>query len=223
MRGCPWIPCMDHALPGQGSTLPHLRRPRPSCLSSLGRRRADPEGKEQVAENQNHHQRLFFQIVAVLLSVLAGIGYLYIRVNSASEDLSIGPGTLGYYLGLSMMLLSTAIANICSMALGFRRDQLVAAKIQLRVCVMNPNNDNNYFPRSFNPQDKTGRLNWMPEFHKIFFISLISVKVLLSLSVAFYPGRPLAFGGCPTGVGRTSPVKTYSSWSFTISRPRAAS
>ena len=58
---------------------------------------------EQFAQNQNHHQKLFLQVLLVLLSVLAGFGYLYVRVNAKSPDLAISVDTLYYYLALSIL------------------------------------------------------------------------------------------------------------------------
>jgi hypothetical protein len=146
---------------------------------------------EQFAQNQNHHQKLFLQVLAVLLSVIAGFAYLYVRVDTKSPELTIKIETLYYYLGLSMVLLSMAVSLICNMALGFRRDQLMAANIRVITNVMDPNSNESYFFGSFNPKGKTRLLEWMPEFHLIFFVSLIAVKALLALSVTIYPGKLL--------------------------------
>lgn len=145
---------------------------------------------EQFAQNQNHHQKLFLQVLVVLLSVLTGFAYLYVRVDTKSSEISVKMDTLYYYVILSMFLLSMAISLICNMALGFRRDQLMAANIRVITGVMDPKSNDGYFFKSFNPQGKTEILKWMPEFHLIFFIALIATKPLLALSVVFYPCRP---------------------------------
>ena len=134
---------------------------------------------EQFAQNQNHHQNLFIQTLVILLTVLIGYGYVYVRVGSIESDLNVTIETLYAYQVIALFLLSTAIALISNMALGFRRDQLMAANIRIRTKVMTLNSNDNYFFGTFNPQGKTKFILWMPEFHIIFFISLIIMKSLL--------------------------------------------
>src|SRR3990172_6735589 len=86
---------------------------------------------EQFAQNQNHHQKLFLQVLAVLLTVIVGYEYIYIRIGTKSQELNITIQTLYAFLSLSFYLLSLAIALICNMALGYRRDQLVACNIRV--------------------------------------------------------------------------------------------
>lgn len=151
---------------------------------------------EQFAQNQNHHQSLFIQTLAILLSVLIGYGYLYIRIGDGGKEINITIETLYTYQVIAMALLSIAIALISNMALGFRRDQLMAANIRLRSGVMTRGSNDNYFFGSFNPQSKTDRFTWMPEFHKIFLIGLISVKMLLIYATVNYPSRELGLIFC---------------------------
>lgn len=134
---------------------------------------------EQFAQNQNHHQNLFIQTLAILLSVLIGYGYLYIRVGAPKPELNITIESLNSYLIIAMFLLSISIYLLSNMALGFRRDQLMAANIRVKSGVMTKDNNDNYFFGSFNPQGKTTFIFWMPEFHIIFYFGLIAVKVLL--------------------------------------------
>lgn len=141
---------------------------------------------EQFAQNQNHHQRLFLQVLAVLLTVLVGFGYIYIRVGAASEELNVTVDALYAFLALAMVLLSLGIALILNMALGFRRDQMVASNIRVKTKVMGISDpwDEGFFPPSFNPaKEKRRWITWMPEFHQIFFVTLFVVKVLLFFSV----------------------------------------
>ena len=143
---------------------------------------------EQFAQNQNHHQNLFLQVLAVLLTVLGGFGYLYIRVGVNSKDLNVTIETIYVFLALASYLLSLSIALISNMALGFRRDQLVACNIRVKSGVMAKNTDtedDGYFIKEFNPVGKTRYLLWMPEFHVIFFASLLVVKMLLFSSLLF--------------------------------------
>lgn len=140
---------------------------------------------EQFAQNQNHHQKLFLQVLAVLLTVLVGYGYIYIRVGAEKPEFNITIETLYAFLPLLMCLLSMASALICNMALGFRRDQLMAVNIRMIANVMRKTNEDGldspadyFFFDSYNPQDKIEVHTWMPEFHMIFFLSLIILKII---------------------------------------------
>ncbi|RBP52904.1 hypothetical protein [Arenicella xantha] len=137
----------------------------------------------QFAQNQNHHQSLFLQVLTVLLTVLIGFGYLYVRVgiNEEQAGIRVTPETIYGFLALAAALLSLSIALISNMALGFRRDQLVACNIRVKAGVMlsEKGEDENYFIGRFNPIKNTKFWNWMPEFHFIFFWALIVIKALL--------------------------------------------
>ena len=146
---------------------------------------------EQFAQNQNHHQNLFIQTLAILLTVLVGYGYLYIRVNKSVEGIFVGMDTLYAFLTIALYLLTIAIALLSNMALGFRRDQLMAANIRIKSNVMTPENNDNYFFGTFNPYSKKGYLDWMPEFHSIFFISLFVMKILLMVLTLKYENNSL--------------------------------
>ena len=161
---------------------------------------------EQFAQNQNHHQRMFVQILAVLITVLAGFGYAYSNLqNGPSDSDKMHPDLLYPSFLLSMVLFSFAIAWIASMAYGFRRDQATASRIRIIAGAMGKEGDSAdfYFPLAYNPFRKSGnpRLfwipnwmsNWMPEYHKIFYFALIVVKIILVLIVinqAFFGINP---------------------------------
>lgn len=204
---------------------------------------------EQFAQNQNHHQALFVQALAVLVTVLVGFGYVYIRAKvppqkseasvvptvakfnvttaaglkaiaqnitssspasnsiqrvsevipqtqSPTPEVNVTVEMLYGFLALACLLLSFGIALISNMALGFRRDQTVAANIRVLWGVMPqpkyPQEDRHfkgvdYFPSSFNPVDKKRFFFWMPEFHQIFLGTLFFVKIIVVLSVWVHP------------------------------------
>jgi hypothetical protein len=200
---------------------------------------------EQFAQNQNHHQALFLQALTVLLTVLIGFGYIYVRVNapaagykalippteaklystisvdskdlnqgrpkpviksdesqapSKNQEIRVTVETLYAFLALATLLLTLGAALICNMALGFRRDQMVAANIRILAGVMkqkdNPQEEirlgaTDFFPVEFNPTRKTGLFEWMPEFHKIFLLALVLVQVLLIYCVFASPNFDL--------------------------------
>ncbi len=150
---------------------------------------------EQFAQNQNHQQKLFLQVLTVLLTVLIGFGYLYIRVGVKQSNIIVTAETIYSFLALSMFLLSLAVALILNMSLSFRRDQLVACNIRVKVGVMNIDdiNTENFFPSKFNPVGKDNFFTWMPEFHQIFFYSLFVVKILLIVSLVFNSSIPSIF------------------------------
>lgn len=144
---------------------------------------------EQFAENQNHHQKSFLQVLALLITVLVGFGYLYVGMGNGEDCNGITRETIYIALALSMVLLSLAMALIVNMAYGFRRDQSVACRIRLKGGVMEKEgdvpSDNRVFPKAFNPVNKSCWLCWMPGFHNIFFIALFIIKLILLLSVLF--------------------------------------
>ena len=153
---------------------------------------------EQFAQNQNHHQKLFLQILAVLLTVIVGFGYIYIRIEAKDKnEVNITVETIYLFLSLSLFLLSLAIALLSNMALGFRRDQLVASNMRAKVGILkNPQKNDGYFITSFNPVGKTRFLLWMPEFHLIFFLFLIIIKIILFTGVILNNSCRLELSPC---------------------------
>ena len=145
---------------------------------------------EQFAQNQNHHQRMFVQVLAVLITVLVGFGYAYTRLQNGSsgggDAVNIEFDMLYASLMISMVLLSLAIALIVSMAYGFRRDQTTACRIRVNAGAMKAWKDCDdpdiFFPAAYNPVGKTGCC-WMPEYHNIFYIALLALKVILVVIV----------------------------------------
>lgn len=155
---------------------------------------------EQFAQNQNHHQALFIQALTVLVTVLIGFGYVYIRAKinpiKPESEVNVTVDMLYWFLALACLLLSFGIALISNMALGFRRDQAVAANIRVLWGVMPqpqyPEQDRgfeglDFFPAGFNPVRKTEFFFWMPEFHQIFLATLFIVKVAIVFSLLVHP------------------------------------
>lgn len=173
---------------------------------------------EQFAQNQNHHQALFIQALTVLVTVLVGFGYIYIRAkmppfagiappvipgvpSQSPSEVNVTVDMLYGFLALACLLLSFGIALISNMALGFRRDQAVAANIRVLWGVMpqplHPEKDRgfeglDFFPAGFNPVGKTQFFFWMPEFHQIFLTTLFFVKLVIVSSVIFHPDFHMA-------------------------------
>lgn len=142
---------------------------------------------EQFAHNQNHHQKMFVQVFAVLITVFAGFGYAYTGLEDESRTEGTTIDLLYASLSLSMALLSLAITLIVSMAYGFRRDQTTACLIRMNAGAMqiSKNDDDNcfLFPSGYNPIGKKIGFDWMPEYHKIFYIALLLIKLILIIIV----------------------------------------
>lgn len=172
---------------------------------------------EQFAQNQNHHQSLFLQVLTVLLTVLVGFGYIYVRVDAGSNEVKVTVETLYAFLALAVYLLSLGVALILNMALGFRRDQMVACNIRVKTGVMDVADPvaGNFFPPSFNPINKTGRAEWMPGFHQVFYIALLIVKVLLLFSVILNSNfKPVADAHHPNWLITFAIVMTVASFAL---------
>ena len=167
---------------------------------------------EQFAQNQNHHQKLFLQVLAVLLTVLVGFGYLYIRVDVESKEVKITSETIYVFMSLSFYLLSLSIALISNMALGFRRDQLVACNIRVKTGTMTLKSNDNYFIGDFNPVGKHKYILWMPEFHIIFFFTLLLIKILLITSLLFSSAYNIGFSATPNTLITISVVMAFASF-----------
>jgi len=88
---------------------------------------------EQFAQNQNHHQNLFIQVVSILLTVIIGFGYTLFNFKATGE--SNNNSTIGLFeftcaFAISEIILSLGIALVSNMALGYRRDQLMNTRIR---------------------------------------------------------------------------------------------
>lgn len=152
---------------------------------------------EQFAQNQNHHQNLFIQVVSILLTVVIGFGYtLYnFRITgSGCEKSASSLGVLEFTAAftISEVILTLGVALVSNMALGFRRDQLMNTKIReaAGLTVDSTNKEKiEIFAKSYNPMknyfekvwinNKKIILDWMPNFHIIFSVALITVQSLL--------------------------------------------
>ena len=145
---------------------------------------------EQFAQNQNHRQGMFVQVLAVVVTVLVGFGYAYTGLQNGSggggNAANVALDLLYAFLMISMVLLSLAIALVVDMAYGFRRDQTTACRIRVNAGAMKAKKDSDncriFFPAAYNPVRKTGCC-WMPGYHSIFYIALLVIKGILIVIV----------------------------------------
>ena len=151
---------------------------------------------EQFAQNQNHHQLLFVQVVSILLTVIIGFGYsLYnFNISSSNNNYNIsGIFDFTSALLISEGIMTLGIALICNMALGYRREQLINSFIrEVPELFFNDIEERDSFtykvyPASYNPLlNYESKMNskliwfyWMPNFHSIFFFGFIVLQFLL--------------------------------------------
>ena len=146
---------------------------------------------EQFAQNQNHHQNLFIQIVSILLTVIIGFGYTMYNFKTSGGENGIGILEFTSAFIISEIILVLGVSLVSNMALGFRRDQLMNTRIRefAKITEDTSNDDAKIFSTSYNPMKnyfvktngltKKIHLDWMPNFHIIFSITLVLVQFIL--------------------------------------------
>ncbi len=94
---------------------------------------------EQFAQNQNNHQNLFIQVVSILLTVLVGFGFALVSFGQNKPDSAVRIGILEFSAAFSTseFMLLLGVSLISSLALGYRRDQLINAIIREKAEVTN--------------------------------------------------------------------------------------
>ena len=155
----------------------------------------------QFAQNQNHHQNLFIQVVSILLTVIIGFGYTLFNFKSTGYSPNIS--TIGIFefsaaFTISELILTLGIAIVSNMAMGYRRDQLMNTKIreaanltadsasspseknEFNIFAISYNPMKNYYDKHFN-KNKRMFFDWMPNFHVIFSITFLVIQFLIIL------------------------------------------
>ncbi|MET2984170.1 hypothetical protein [Aureibaculum conchae] len=108
---------------------------------------------EQFAENQNHHQKVFFQILSVIVTVAVGYSYVYTMGGKIpSSNLKPSIFLLSLALIISTIVLGLSLVLLSNMAYGFRRDQYVNNKIRKHArLIHNENELDDIFPKTYDP------------------------------------------------------------------------
>jgi hypothetical protein len=155
---------------------------------------------EQFAQNQNNHQNLFIQVVSILLTVLVGFGFALVAFGGNKPDSGMKIGILEFSAAFctAEVMLLLGVSLISSLALGYRRDQLINAIIREKAEVTEDTAKTDkwkVFPASFNPSKRYKEkkrnkerylfIKWMPNFHSIFTLSFVGFQVLLILIYLF--------------------------------------
>jgi len=141
---------------------------------------------EQFANNQNHHQTLFIQIGSSIVAAVGGYAYIFLRTIEIKNPLP-DYWPLLFALIVSLLVLNLGTAITTSMALGFRRDQLVSCKIRAIDGTLE-GFGKNIFPSSFNPIKYVNAklLEWMPNYNLAFWIVLLLLQISLCGSMIWY-------------------------------------
>jgi len=107
----------------------------------------------QFAQNQNHHQKLFFQILSVIVTVMLGYSYVYTNGGKLDEnELHTSIVLLSLVLIMSTIVIGLSLILLSNMAYGFRRDQFVINKIREKEgLIHNENIEDDYFPKHYDP------------------------------------------------------------------------
>lgn len=107
----------------------------------------------QFAQNQNHHQKLFFQILSVIVTVMLGYSYVYTNGGKLNEDeLHTSVVLLSLVLIISTIVIGLSLILLSDMAYGFRRDQFVINKIRIKEgLIHNEKIEDDYFPKHYDP------------------------------------------------------------------------
>lgn len=137
---------------------------------------------KQFAENQNHHQGLFIQLLVSLLVLFGGFGYVLVHTNKDIPfcQTYIEKDSFSYLIFLSVsfvVLLVLLLLNLIVIHLGysFRRDQYLNMKIRMYTL----RKEYNYvFGHLYDPTNKKLG-SFLPDFYKTFFrtITLSQIAV----------------------------------------------
>lgn len=108
---------------------------------------------QQFAENQNHHQKLFFQILTVLVTVIFGYSFVFtsgweLTNSKINQDLFL----LSFAFLVSVIVINLSLILLSNMAFGYRRDQFVVSNIRKQSgLICNKDSNKDIFPLSYDP------------------------------------------------------------------------
>lgn len=128
----------------------------------------------QFAENQNYYQKLFFQILSIIVTVMVGYSYVYTNGGKLDEkELHTSVILLSFVLIISTVVIGLSLILLSNIAYGFRRDQFVINKIREKEGLINNTDiDKDYFPKHYDPtwsfknkvtkyDNKIANMNWV--------------------------------------------------------------
>lgn len=140
----------------------------------------------QFAENQNSHQNVFVQLVAALIGIFAGLGYVYSHLETsvvkiAEDTLLFKPTVMHISITVAGILFCLMALVVIDFGWSFRRDMLLNRKIRE---LAYGTDDYNRFEIFFKDYGKN--VDDMPGFYEIFFKAILVMQVgLLIFAISF--------------------------------------
>ncbi|WP_071146703.1 hypothetical protein [Bacteroides ihuae] len=141
---------------------------------------------EQFAENQNHHQGIFIQLLVSLLVLFGGFGYVFVHTK---EDIEYSQTYINDFFFSNSILLSVSLVvilvllllNLIVLHLGysFRRDQYLNMKIRMHIL---KEEYSNIFDELYNPLNKK-YWSYLPNFYAIFFWAITISQIVIFAAI----------------------------------------
>ena len=140
----------------------------------------------QFAENQNSHQNVFVQLVAALIGIFAGLGYVYSHLETsvvkiAEDTLLFKPTVMHISITVAGILFCLMALVVIDFGWSFRRDMLLNRKIRE---LAYETDGQARFEKLFKDYGKN--IDDMPGFYEIFFKAILIMQVgLLIFAISF--------------------------------------
>lgn len=154
---------------------------------------------EQFAENQNHHQGLFIQLLIALFILFGGFGYVYVYTVDPTDSIPYSQTfiqcgyfsyailiAVGFIVSLVLLLLNCVILHL---GYSFRRDQVINMKIRLYKL----ENYEKIFEDLYKPTNKSC-FKYLPDFYAIFFWAITILQLIIFISLCTKEGL-ICFSG----------------------------
>lgn len=149
----------------------------------------------QFAENQNHHQKIFIQLLIALFAIFGVYGYVYTHIQ-LSTDITCQITSLGkqdnieFYSINTLMMTSFIViaaltllnAIILNMGYGFRRDQHLNKKIREKY--LGDEVYDEIFGELYNSDNKC-LCNFLPNFYSTFFVFITISQIFVFFTTLF--------------------------------------
>jgi len=132
---------------------------------------------KQFAENQNHHQGLFVQLLTTIIALFTGFGYVYVNTNSKTDGMS----SISEGFSINILFITTIVVEAVLLLLNciilhqgycFRRDQHLNMEIR-------KDKIGNYAKIFDDLYDSDNKKFWnyLPGFYCIFWCAIIIAQI----------------------------------------------
>lgn len=135
----------------------------------------------QFAENQRSREQSFLKFLAILAVPVVSYAYIYHYYYHPNTEVKIDANEIYFVQMVSSLLLFSGVWILLALAINFRRDQCVNAKIRNYCGLLG---DDKVFPSSFDPKvslKKQGLYKWIPEFLVVFYFLFVSFQAITFL------------------------------------------